>query len=136
MRRAGSRMSSGPWLIVALLLTTPFALAAASSVAESRAGVHATTAGLNDVKPSECAALALTQLFKSAGDLTAASTNDLVLGGSAAQAIDGGDGDDCIIAGGGDDAIVGGNGNDVCIGGPGTDTFTACETIVQENAAS
>ena len=69
---------------------------------------------------------------------------DCILGGSGNDTIYGdgtlwglwGSSDDVILGGAGNDAVYGdgsfgGSGNDTCYGGAGTDTFTNCETSVQ-----
>ncbi|MFN2640599.1 MAG: hypothetical protein ABR548_01700 [Actinomycetota bacterium] len=109
----------------------PLALTASNVVAGSTMGLYATTATANDVKPVDCSSITLTALYGGKDDVTAGSTNDLELGGPAAQTLNGGSGDDCILGGSGDDTLDGGPGSDVCIGGPGEDAFLNCETIIQ-----
>jgi Ca2+-binding RTX toxin-like protein len=104
-------------------------------VAESKLASIALSAGLNDLKPPDCFAIAVAELRRGTGDLLGGPANDLMLGGSSSQNLDGGAGADCISGGGGDDTITGGSGEDVCIGGPGLDTFIDCETTVQDTVS-
>lgn len=131
-----ARMRMRPGLVaLAAVITIPAALTAANTVEVSRAGQRDNTATPNDVKPSDCASITLASLYKGTNAVTGGTTNDLILGGAAAQTLDGGDGNDCILGGEGDDQLGGGPGTDVCIGGPGVDTFGAdCETAVQGDA--
>ncbi len=82
----------------------------------------------NDLAPSECDGMTLTNIIVVAGNGNGTNDNDLILGSSGDDSIRGLGGDDCIITGGGDDFIQGGNGNDVCNGGDGIDSANRCET--------
>jgi Ca2+-binding RTX toxin-like protein len=93
--------------------------AAANSVPTTSAGRDTESVTPNDLKPSECSGINLTNLVTGS---TGTSSNDLILGGDGADTIDGGGGSDCILGGGGDDTLLGGSGDDVLLGGPGTDT--------------
>jgi Ca2+-binding RTX toxin-like protein len=86
---------------------------------------------VTQLRPTECAAVAVTALLTGAGALTGTNASELLLGGTAAQTIRGLGGADCLVGAGGDDTLNGGTGTDVCVGGPGTDTFTGCETQIQ-----
>jgi Ca2+-binding RTX toxin-like protein len=85
----------------------------ATNVDDSSRGIT-----VNDIKPSECAALDLTALLICPPDCTGTSESELILGGPDADLIKGKGGKDCILGGGGDDEIRGNAGGDVCIGGP------------------
>ena len=120
---------------VACAFSAP-AVARPNAVATSRAGTISVAIGVNDVKPDDCAALALTTLVTGSGNFTGTAGNDLILASAVADTVAAGDGADCVLGGGGDDTLRGGAGIDVCIGGPGIDSFTlvganACETAVQ-----
>jgi Ca2+-binding RTX toxin-like protein len=80
-----------------------------------------------DLKPSCCNGLYLTNIVRGSGVLNGTAANDLIIGGDGPDIIDGLGGDDCILGGSGDDMITGGDGTDICIGGAGNNIFTACE---------
>lgn len=115
-----------------------FGAAAGNTVPGTRLGQDLRGIGANDLKPTECASMNLTNVVTGTGTFSGTAGNDLILGGPGGDSIDGQGGDDCILAGGGDDSLDGGPGTDVCIGGPGSDTFVrtlllihTCETRVQ-----
>lgn len=114
-------------LVALILFSSVTAVAATNTVPVTWLDSATSSVGINDLKPSACAGLFLTNLVSGAGTFTGTSGNDLILGSSGVDAIDGLGGDDCILGGGGDDQISGGDGNDICLGGPGTDVFTTCE---------
>ncbi len=114
-------------LIALLLFSSVTAVAATNTIPTTRVDTAVSSVDINDLKPSACAGLFLTNLVTGAGTLTGSAGNDLILGSSGVDAIDGLGGDDCILGGGGDDQLTGGDGNDICLGGPGTDTFSTCE---------
>ena len=117
---------------VFLLLCVGAAFTNDTAVPATRLGTAVRSTGANDVKPAECAALALTALASASGNYTAPNgVNGLLLGSSGIDRITGRSGNECIVGGAGVDTINGGSGTDVCIGGPGIDTFTACETQIQ-----
>ena len=103
----------------------------ANTVPSTKAAVLTQAITANTLKPTECAALTLTNLVTGTGTINGTSQADLILGSSAVDTISGLNGTDCILGGGANDSINGGNGADVCIGGPGTDTFSSCETQYQ-----
>lgn len=129
------------FVAAALALTASavvFGAAAGNTVPGTRLGQDLRGIVANDLKPTECASLNLTNIVTGTGTVTGTSGNDLVLGGPNADSLDGEAGADCILAGGGDDTIDGGTDTDVCIGGPGNDTFVrtlllihTCETRIQ-----
>lgn len=107
--------------------------AAGNTVPASKAGQHTKAITVNDIKPTHCAALTLTNLVSgSGGNILGTTGNDLILGSTVAETIKAGDGNDCILGGGGDDRLEGENGTDVCIGGNGIDDIRTCETVYQD----
>ncbi|MBC7877720.1 MAG: hypothetical protein H7Y59_11180 [Anaerolineales bacterium] len=114
-------------MIALILFSSVTAIATTNTVPDTRVSLDTLPLNLNDLKPSSCAGLFLTNLITGSGTLTGTAGNDLILGSSSIDVIDGLGGDDCIVGGGGDDLLTGGDGNDICLGGPGTDTFTTCE---------
>jgi len=114
-------------LLALILVSVGTAFAAGITVSSSNIGKQSVLVTANDVKPSACAALNLTNLISGSETLTGTEGNDLIVGSSGADMIDGLSGDDCILGGGGDDTITGNEGTDICLGGPGTDSFTSCE---------
>jgi Ca2+-binding RTX toxin-like protein len=115
-------------LIVVSIAT---AFAAGITVPSSNIGLESVPVTAEDLKPSACNGITLTQIISGSGILTGTDGNDLIVGSSGADTIDGLGGNDCILGGGGDDSLNGNDGTDVCLGGPGNDNFTNCETEVQ-----
>jgi len=132
-----------------LVLTVINARTAANTVPVTRVDKDSMGTTANDLKPSECSGINLTNIVDVGAGETGTSANDLILGTDKADAeIRGGDGDDCILGGkgnerqkidkvwspglygeGGNDVLIGGPGNnDHCDGGSGTDTYYSCET--------
>jgi len=104
-------------------------LTAANSVATSRAADTSRGVAADELKPTDCAGIALAGVVVGNNGTTG---NDLLIGSSGVDNLDGGQGNDCILGGGGNDNLRGSQGTDVCVGGPGTDTFhPTCETQVQ-----
>jgi Ca2+-binding RTX toxin-like protein len=97
------------------------AIAAANLVPSSGLGEQSVPIAINDLKPSACAGIIVTDLVTGGGSLSGSNQNDLILGGPGDDIIDGRPGDDCILGGGGNDLLYGHQGNDVLIGGPGDD---------------
>ncbi|MBK8781377.1 MAG: hypothetical protein IPO22_06155 [Anaerolineales bacterium] len=114
-------------LVALILFSSVTAVAATNTIPTTRLDAAVSSVDINDLKPSACAGLFLTNLITGAGTLTGSAGNDLIIGSAGLDAIDGLGGDDCILGGGGDDQLIGGDGSDVCIGGPETDTFMTCE---------
>jgi len=115
-------------LLALILVSITSAFAAGISVPASNVGQRSIPVTAEDIKPSACAALYLTNIVSGSGTLTGTVANDLIIGSVGADTIDGLGGNDCILGGNGDDLIMGGDGMDICIGGPGTDIFTTCES--------
>lgn len=118
-------------LIVAALGIATSAHTAANTVPASKMTDDSRSITPNDLKPTDCAGLALTAKLSGSGTITGTAAAELITGGAAADSISGNDGDDCIMGGAGGDTIDGGNGTDVCIGGPGIDLILSCETSIQ-----
>jgi Ca2+-binding RTX toxin-like protein len=111
-------------IALALILVSMFdVLAATNMVGSTGADDLTTPITPNDLKPPECAALALTSFAVGSGNFSGHGGNTLVLGSAGADTIKGQGGNDCIIGGGGDDNLQGQAGSDVLIGGPGADTL-------------
>src|SRR5215216_4878445 len=107
------------------------AFAAGIAVPASNVGEQSVVITAEDIKPSACNTLYLTNVVSGSGSITGSASNDLIIGSAGVDTIDGAGGDDCILARSGDDVIVGSDGFDICIGGSGTDVFTACESETQ-----
>jgi Ca2+-binding RTX toxin-like protein len=114
-------------LAALIIISSATAFAAANTTPATNVGYQTVNVSINNLKPSTCTGLFLTNLVTGAGTLTGTEGNDLILGSPDIDVIDGLGGDDCILGGGGDDQVTGGDGTDICIGGPGTDTFINCE---------
>ena len=148
-----------PWRRSALILVVGIAflvsisvsssIAASNTVNPSRADVDTLGITANQLKPSECSGINLTNIVSIDAGETGTGANDLILWTDKADAeIRGGAGDDCILGGKGNDrqkigkdwfpglygeegndVLIGGPGNmDMCEGGSGNDTFYTCET--------
>lgn len=117
--------------IVLILVSAITAFAASIQIAPSKMGVESIPVSAEDLKPSECSTLYLTNIVTGSVIITGTSGNDLILGSSGIDLIDGGGGDDCIEGGDGDDIIEGNSETDVCLGGAGNDSFSNCETELQ-----
>jgi Ca2+-binding RTX toxin-like protein len=117
-------------LLALIIVSMVAAYAAGMVIAPSSVDFISRTVTVDDLKPSACSGITLTNLVSGSGTITGTAANDLILGSSGDDTISGGDGDDCIVGGGGDDSITGSGGTDVCIGGAGADTFFTCETVI------
>jgi Ca2+-binding RTX toxin-like protein len=118
--------------LVLLVLVAGGAFTASSSVPSTHASKRISAIGANDLKPSACSGITVTNKIVAAGDADGSSGNDLLIGRTAGQRLRGRDGNDCIVGGAGDDELIGEAGTDVCIGGPGNDTLDGtCETRIQ-----
>ncbi len=121
-------------VIVVVLAIVPAWLAgtASNTVPATRLALITKPIGVNDLKPVECSALALTTLLMAApsGETRGGASNELILGGPGNQRIRGDDGNDCIVGGGGTDEVDGDNGTNVCIISQ-TSTYNHCQTVVR-----
>lgn len=137
MRRARLLVRGGLAVLLAVALAGSGSVLTASNVVPAtKAGQVVQAIGPNNLKPSQCAAITLTNKISGSGTITGTAGSDLITGGAAADTINAGDGSDCLLGGGADDTLSGQGGTgDVCIGGPGTDTFPiivhGCETQIQ-----
>ena len=123
------RITSIAVVVILASVVPSRALAAPIDVQMTRMSRVVKPIGPNDLKPTECAALMLTNLVIGTGGTNNA---DLVLGGPGLDTLNGNAGDDCLVGGGGVDTLDGGTGTDVCIGGPALDVFLlGCETQIQ-----
>lgn len=116
---------------IVLVFAASTAWTATSSVSPSGAGQDGSPIGPNEVKPSECSSVTLTNIAAGTGTVAGGAGADLVVAGAGSDALEGRDGDDCLVSGGGDDTLDGGPGTDICLGGPGTDEFIGCEAQSQ-----
>lgn len=114
-----------------LLFSVVTAVAATNTIPATRLDDKTSSISLNNLKPSACSGISVTNLITDTGSITGTSGNDLILASSGIDIIDGSGGNDCIVGGGGDDLIAGGDGSDICLGGPGTDVFATCEGEMQ-----
>ena len=110
-------------------------LTAANSVPSSNAGESTAALSAQDLAPSQCAGMGLTNIVTgTGGTVTGTAANDLILGTTGSETIRGGGGNDCMIGGSRGatrDTFQGGAGGDVCIGdGTRRDSYTSCATIV------
>ncbi|MEA1978353.1 MAG: hypothetical protein U9N80_10690 [Chloroflexota bacterium] len=117
---------AGIVLIALIAVNAASAFAAANSVPASRLDDDSFPITANDLKPSECAALNLTNIVV-AGNGTAG--NDLILGTAGNDSLRGSGGDDCIVGGGGDDRLDGQRGNDILLGQDGNDRLRGSQDI-------
>ncbi len=118
-------------LVALIIISTMTAVAAGNTVPSTRMDSDVISFNINQLKPSACAGLTLTNLISSSGAINGTIGNDLISASANIDTVDGMAGNDCILGGGGDDMITGGDGVDVCIGGDGNDTFDQCETEIQ-----
>lgn len=118
-------------LFALIVVSVVTAFAAGITIPSSNIGYQYIPVTVNDLKPSACNGITLTQIISGSGTLTGTSGNDLIIGSSGIDTIDGLGGDDCILGGSGDDSLTGNDGTDVCLGGPGNDVFLTCEAEVQ-----
>jgi RTX calcium-binding nonapeptide repeat (4 copies) len=95
-------------LLMLILVSVLTAVAATNTVPASHLATNIFPIGPNELKPSACAGIYLTDIVTGSGVINGTSGNDLILGGPGADSINGNGGDDC------------------CVGGGGDNTFTAC----------
>ena len=108
----------GIFLIALIAVNAASAFAAANSVPATRLDDDTLPITANDLKPSECAGINLTNIIING---SGSGGNDLILGTAGGNTINGHAGDDCIVGGGGDDQLTGLGGADVLLGGGGDD---------------
>jgi Ca2+-binding RTX toxin-like protein len=129
MRRIRARRAILALMVVQMSVV--WSIAASNVIPQTRIDDDKRTIGVNDLKPSSCSAITVTNKVTGSGTINGTNASDLILGGSAVDSISGANSADCLLGGDGNDSLNGGNGTDVCIGGPGTDTFASCETQIQ-----
>jgi Ca2+-binding RTX toxin-like protein len=122
-----------PLVAIAIILTVAAtAQTSANSVGVTKADDDTRSITPDDLKPTQCAAIALTNKRSGSGTITGDATAELITGGASVDTIAGSGGNDCLLGGASNDSLNGGTGTDVCIGGAGTDTFnSSCETQIQ-----
>ncbi|MGB2895558.1 MAG: hypothetical protein WBB65_05265 [Anaerolineales bacterium] len=113
----------GIFLIALIAVNAASAFAAANSLPASRLDEDSFPITANDLKPSECSSLNLTNIVVISGNGSGTNANDLILGSAGGDTLRGSDGDDCIVGGGGDDSLDGQKGNDVLLGQDGNDSL-------------
>ena len=114
---------AGLFLIALIAVSAASAFAAANSVPFTRLDEDTLSISANDLKPSECAGINLTNIVAGGGSINGTGANDLILGSAGDDNMRGQGGTDCIVGGGGDDRLSGGGGGDVVLGGGGDDTL-------------
>jgi hypothetical protein len=126
------------FVVLAGLISFSVVLAAAANniVPVTHLTDQSSSLTVNDLKPSACAAITLTDPVYCptgpGGACDGTDASELVIGTTGPDDIRSGKGDDCIVGGGGDDNIRGQQDTDVCIGGPGANSFhPSCETEIQ-----
>jgi Ca2+-binding RTX toxin-like protein len=114
-----------------ILFSVVTAVAATNTIPVTNLDYRVILVGPNDIKPSACAGIYVSNLITGSGVITGTGGNDLILASPGVDMIDGSGGNDCILGGSEDDIITGGFGTDACIGNAGTDTFLTCENELQ-----
>ena len=114
---------AGVFLIGLTVVNAASAVAAGNSIPSSRVDEASYSITANDLKPSQCAGINLTNIVTGSGNFNGTGANDLILGSAGADNIRGQGGDDCIVSGNGDDRLSGLGGADVLLGGGGDDTL-------------
>lgn len=114
---------AGIFLIALIAVSTASAFAAANSVPATRLDDDTLPITANNLKPSACSSLNLTNIVVIAGNGNGTNANDLILGSSGSDNLRGSDGDDCIVGGSGDDSLDGQKGNDILLGQDGNDSL-------------
>jgi hypothetical protein len=133
-RRRGFRRSSLITVVFlaivgAIAFATASVLTASATVPVSYAVKTTRAIGAADLRPSECASLALTKIVRGTGSITATG-GTLVLASSAADTISASGGNNCIVGGAGTDSVNVTTGSAVCIISTPS-TQTGCTTVVR-----
>ena len=121
-RRGWIRLASLGSLSI-LLAGTMAAYAASNTVPATRMDEDILSITANDLKPSECATLNLTNIVSGSGTLTGTAGADLILASAGADTLSGGGSADCLVAGSGADTLSGDGGTDILLGGDGNDNL-------------
>jgi hypothetical protein len=104
-----------------LLVSISSAIAASITYSPTHADGEVIPITANQLKPSQCSALNLTNIISGSGNIQGSNQADLILGSPSADKINAKKGNDCIVSGNGDDEIRGGMDDDVLVGGSGDD---------------
>lgn len=107
--------------IALVLLGISSAFAASNVIYESGADDDSFTISANDLKPSQCGGLNLTNVVSGSGFIVGTNANDLILGSSSGDIVFARQGDDCVVTGAGNDILRGNNDNDYLLAGSGDD---------------
>ena len=98
IRKAGIGLVIGLFVLVSLSVFT--ALTASNTVPFTRADKQSMGVSANELKPSECDGITLTNIVDVGAGESGTPANDLILGTDKKdEEIRGGDGDDCILGG-------------------------------------
>jgi len=124
LRMRGGWLRMGALVGLGILITgTIAANAATNTIPNTRLDIDNRNITANDLKPSDCAALNLTNVVSGSGNINGTPGNDLILGSAGNDAIQGRQGADCILAGSGNDTLQGNQGGDVLLAGEGDDSL-------------
>lgn len=108
-------------ILVLAMLTVVSAFATSNIVYESGADDDTFPITANDLKPSQCNGLNLTNIVVGSGFIIGTNSNDLILGSSSDDIVFARQGDDCLVTGAGNDTLRGNNDNDYLLAGSGDD---------------
>ena len=115
-------------IVIAASVGTVFTTS--NTVPPTSAGQAFVSVGPNELKPHECAGIAVTNLIVVTSVMNQGTeNNDLMIGNDMISQLDGGNGDDCLVTGNTAAVLQGGDGYDVCIGRMAT-VFHECEIEV------
>ncbi|TFH34426.1 MAG: hypothetical protein E4G99_09525 [Anaerolineales bacterium] len=114
------------FLLSLIILGVINAFAATNTVPSTYLDQDTISITANDLKPSECNSLNLTNIDVSG---SGSAGNDLILGTAGDDTLRGSDGDDCLVGGGGDDSLDGQKGNDILLGQDGNDSLRGSQEI-------
>jgi Ca2+-binding RTX toxin-like protein len=110
-------------LITLGLLSVISAFATSNIIYESGADDDSIGISPNELKPSQCSGLNLTNVVTGSGFIIGTNSNDLILGSASGDIIFARQGDDCVVSGAGNDIIRGNNDNDYLLAGSGDDNL-------------
>jgi Ca2+-binding RTX toxin-like protein len=105
------------------LLSVISAFATSNIIYESGADDDSIGITANQLKPSECNGLNLTNVVTGSGFIVGTNANDLILGSSSGDVVFARQGDDCVVTGAGNDVLRGNNDNDYLLAGSGDDNL-------------
>ena len=125
LRRRGAWLRLSALLGLALLIAGAVAAyAATNTVPSTRLDLDNLNITANDLKPSACASLNLSNIVSGSGTLNGSNGNDLILASAGNDTLNGRAGADCLVAGSGADTLDGGAGGDVLLAGDGNDNLS------------